>query len=158
MQKISVEQAIEQIVKKDPRYPVDAYIFVREALDFTIKELKKTSENPRLAGAGSGKAKERHVTGQQLLGGVRDYALQQFGPLVLTVLNHWNLRKGEDIGDVVYNMVSMSILNTCENDSREDFKNSYNFEETFQHPFEPSRKQSRRSSSPSTKPGWTKTS
>ncbi len=126
MQKISIDHAIEQIVKKDPKYPKDAYNFVREALDFTIKEQKKASD------------KDHHVTGQELLEGVRNFALQQFGPLTFTVLNHWNLKKCEDIGEIVFNMVSMRILKTTKTDSIEDFKQGYSFKDAFQRPFEPS--------------------
>ncbi len=127
MQKISIEEAIEQIVKKDPRYPKESYHFIREILDFTIKHFKKNT-------LGS----DRHVSGKELLEGVRLYSLQEFGPLAFTVLTEWNLRTCEDIGEVVYNMVSMRILKTTANDSRDDFKNGYHFEEALRKPFEPS--------------------
>lgn len=126
MQKISIKEAIEQITKKDPRYHTEAYHFVRDALDYTIKQQKKAA-----------RGKEQHVMGKELLVGVQHYALQKFGPLAYTVLNYWNLHKCEDIGDVVYNMVAMRILKTTEKDSRDDFKNGYDFEEMFCRPFEP---------------------
>ena len=121
-----MEEAIEQITKKDPCYPTEAYHFVRDALDDTIKQRKKAAHD-----------KEQHVTGKELLVGVQHYALQEFGPLACTVLNYWNLHKCEDIGDIVYNMVAMRILKTTEKDSRDDFKNGYDFEEAFRRPFEP---------------------
>ncbi len=127
MQKISFEPAIEKIVTDDPRYPKDAYEFVRQALDFTIKKLKKNAPN-----------KEQHITGKELLDGMREYALQQFGPLSYTVLKYWNLQKTEDVGDIVFNMVKMQVLKKTERDSHEDFKDGYNFEEVFRRPFEPS--------------------
>ena len=142
MQNISIEEAIEQIVKRDPRYPRDAYHFIRESLDFTIKQFKKDA-----TGA------ERHVSAHELLDGIRLYALQQFGPLARTVLNYWNLYQCEDIGEVVYNMVNTRILKTTEKDSRNDFQGGYNFEETFCKPFEPICKAPRGASSPSTKLG-----
>ncbi len=135
MQKISIEEAIEQIVKKDGRYHTDAYQFVREALDFTVKQQKK-----------GGAIQQQHISVAELLQGIREYALQQFGPLALTVLNYWNIRVCEDFGEVVFNMVSMRILKITEKDTREDFKNGYDFDETFLRPFEPSQKPARRSS------------
>jgi uncharacterized repeat protein (TIGR04138 family) len=126
MQKISIEEAIEQIVKKDPRYPKDAYHFVRDALDYTIKHQKK---NPQ--------GKEQHVNGKELLVGVQNFALHEYGPLSFTLLKYWNLHRSDDIGEVVYNMVSMRILRTTEKDSQDDFKDGYDFEETFRRPFEP---------------------
>ena len=82
-------------------------------------------------------AKDQHITGKELLDGIREYALQQFGPLAYTVLKHWNLCKCEDIGNMVFNMVDMQILKKTEHDSREDFKGGYDFEEAFRRPFEP---------------------
>ena len=135
MQKISIEEAIEQIVKKDPRYHSEAYQFVREALDFTIKHQKK------------GQAQPHHVSGSELLEGIRLYALDQYGPLARTVLGYWSIRTCEDFGEVVFNMVALRILKTTEKDSRDDFKNGYDFDEAFLHPFEPIRKPTRRSTS-----------
>ncbi|MBI4026081.1 MAG: hypothetical protein HY360_13935 [Verrucomicrobia bacterium] len=147
MQKLSIEQAIAQIVRKDSRYHRDAYAFVREGLDFTIKNIRKGAV-----------AKERHVTGQELLEGIRQHALQEFGPLAHTVLTYWNLRGCADIGEIVYNMVEFRILKTTERDSREDFNNGYDFEEAFVHPFEPARKPTRRTSSHPARVGSTKPS
>jgi len=126
MQKLSIEQAVDQIVQADSRYHKEAYEFVRLALDFTIKRIKKTAAG-----------KERHVSGRELLEGVRDFALQEYGPLSCTVLNYWGLKRCEDIGEVVFNMVNINLLKTTEQDSREDFRNGYDFTDAFQRPFEP---------------------
>ena len=126
MQKIPLEEIIEDIIRQDPRYSRGAYDFVRESLDHTIKVFKKTATG-----------KERHVTGQELLEGLRRYALDQFGPLACTVLESWGLRSCEDVGEVVFNMVSRSVLGKTEQDKPDDFKNGYNFEEAFRRPFEP---------------------
>jgi uncharacterized repeat protein (TIGR04138 family) len=138
MQKISIEQAIEQIIKNRPKFHKDAYEFVREALDFTIKQQRKNASG-----------KDRHISGKELLEGVRQYALEQFGPLARTVLSYWNLQSCEDIGEVVYDMVAVSILKTTEFDSPDDFKNGYDFEEAFRRPFEPGNIISKPSQGPS---------
>src|SRR5687768_11621248 len=98
MQQLSIDEAIDQILKRDPRYPREAYHFIREALDFTIKRLKK-----------GGSPEERHISGQELLEGTRKYALEHYGPLAFTVLSYWNLNRCEDIGELVFNMVEMRI-------------------------------------------------
>ena len=144
MQKIPIEEAIERIIKNDPRYPRDAYYFVRESLDFTIKHAAKSTRGG-----------ERHVSGKDILEGLRLYALQQYGPMAYTVLNYWNLRQCNDVGDIVYNMVAMNILKTAEKDSRDDFRGGYDFEEAFQKPFEAALKRSRHPSSRSAKMGTT---
>lgn len=136
MQRISIDEAIDQVVRKDPRYPAEAYHFVREALDFTVKQFRKEAIGP-----------ERHVSGKELLTGIRQYALREYGPLACTVLNYWRLRRCEDVGEIVYNMVSLRILKTTDKDSREDFRDGYDFEEAFRKPFEPARPSPGRASS-----------
>ncbi len=126
MQAANFDKAIEQITQRDPRYHREAYAFVREALDFTQKMLIQ-----------SGKEGLRHVSGQELLAGIRGYALQQFGPMALLVLNDWGVRRCEDFGELVFNMVDCGLLAKTDQDSREDFKGGYDFEEAFRRPFLP---------------------
>lgn len=126
MNSLTLDESIDQILRKDSRFPRDAYEFVREALDFTVKQRKKHGETSL-----------RHVSGKELLDSVRKYALHQYGPLAFTLLAYWNLHRGEDIGEVVFNLVDASVLRVSETDSREDFKGSYDFEEAFLRPFEP---------------------
>lgn len=127
MHGINFEEEIEKIAANDPRYAREAYIFVREALDHTQRMNSK-------AGRDDG---PRHVSGQQLLEGVREFALQQYGPMVLTVLNDWGIRKCEDIGEIVFNMVENALLAKTEQDSREDFAGRYDFDDAFRKPFLP---------------------
>ncbi|MGB9603052.1 MAG: Minf_1886 family protein [Verrucomicrobiia bacterium] len=130
MEKMNFEDEIEKITAKDPRYHKDAYIFVREALEFTQRRLGKKAAI----------GEERHITGQQLLEGIRDYALSQFGPMTLTVFEEWGIHSCEDFGEIVFNMVDAMLLAKTENDSKEDFKNVYDFYEAFKKPFLPSSK------------------
>lgn len=127
MHDINFDEELEKIVAKDPRYTREAYLFVREALDHTQKMLVKSSRDTT----------PRHVSGQQLLEGIRDFALQQFGPMALTVLNDWGIQRCEDFGELVFNMVENALLAKTKEDSRDDFKGGYNFEEAFRKPFLP---------------------
>jgi uncharacterized repeat protein (TIGR04138 family) len=126
MQKIGFAEALDSIVANDPRYHSDAYVFLRDALDYTTKQQKKTKG-----------ASVRHVAGPELLEGVRQYALREFGPMVVTVLSYWGVRSCEDIGNMVFNLIGAGIFGKTEEDSIEDFKNVYDFREVFVKPFEP---------------------
>ena len=126
MQKIGFAEALDSIVASDPRYQRDAYVFLRDALDFTTKQQKKVRG-----------ATVRHVTGPELLGGVRQYALREFGPMVMTVFDSWGIHSCEDIGNMVFNLIDAGIFGKTEEDSIEDFKNVYDFDEAFVKPFAP---------------------
>jgi uncharacterized repeat protein (TIGR04138 family) len=126
MQKIGFAEALDSIVASDPRYQRDAYVFLRDALDFTTKQQKKIKG-----------ATVRHVAGPELLEGVRQYALKEFGPMVITVFDNWGIQCCEDIGNMVFNLIGAGIFGKTEEDSMEDFKNVYDFEEAFVKPFAP---------------------
>jgi uncharacterized repeat protein (TIGR04138 family) len=117
--------AVEQILQKDTRYGRDAYVFVREALDHTQELIAKDEK------------KKSHVSGQELLEGIKDCALRQFGPMTMTVFDEWGIRSCEDFGEMVFNMVDVKLLSKTETDSREDFKGGYDFQEAFVLPFRP---------------------
>ncbi len=126
MQKIGFSEALDSIVRSDPRYQRDAYVFLRDALDFTTKQQKKTKGTS-----------VRHVSGPELLEGVRQYALKEFGPMVMTVFDSWGIHASEDIGNMVFNLIGAGIFGKTEEDSIEDFRNVYDFEEVFVKPFAP---------------------
>jgi uncharacterized repeat protein (TIGR04138 family) len=77
------------------------------------------------------------VAGPELLEGVRNYALREFGPLVVTVFSYWGIQCCEDIGNMVFNLIGAGIFGKTEEDSIEDFKNVYDFDEAFVKPFAP---------------------
>jgi uncharacterized repeat protein (TIGR04138 family) len=126
MQELTFESTLALILAKDPRYQRDAYLFVKDALDHTQKLVLK--EN---------KGELRHVSGQELLGGIREYALTQFGPMTQMVFEEWGIKRCEDFGEIVFNMVEIGLLGKTEQDSREDFANGYDFHEAFRKPFLP---------------------
>jgi uncharacterized repeat protein (TIGR04138 family) len=129
MHEVSFEEALVKIRAKDPRYHRDAYLFVREALDYTQKTIGK---DPR--------GRIRHVTGQELLAGIREFALQQFGPMSKTVLEEWGVHSSQDFGEIVFNMVEVEWLAKTDKDSRADFAHGYDFDEAFRQPFLPKSK------------------
>ena len=128
MQKIGFAEALESLVANDRRYQRDGYIFLRDALDFTTKQQKKIKG-----------VSVRHVTGPELLDGVRQYALNEFGPMVVTVFDSWGVHSCEDIGHMVFNLIGAGVFGKTEEDSLDDFKNVYDFAEAFVRPFTPAK-------------------
>ena len=129
MQEVNFDEALEQILAKDERFHRDAYLFMREALDFTQKLVGRENQG-----------KVRHVTGQELLDGLRQYALQQFGPMAATVFEEWGIRNCQNFGEIVFNMVEIGLLAKTEKDTRDDFQTGYDFTDAFRKPFWPAHK------------------
>jgi uncharacterized repeat protein (TIGR04138 family) len=134
MQSINFDEVIETIQRQDPRYSREAYHFVREALDFTQRQVHRDER--------SNASENRHVSGRQLLEGIRDYALSALGPMALFTLQDWGICRCEDIGDIVFNLVDhgKGMFGKTESDSREDFKGGYDFHATFRQPFLPTKR------------------
>jgi uncharacterized repeat protein (TIGR04138 family) len=130
MQKIGFAEALDSIVSNDARYARDAYVFLRDALDFTTKQQKKAKGT-----------NVRHVAGPELLDGVKQYALKEFGPMAVTVFDYWGIHATEDIGHMVFNLIDAGIFGKTEEDSLEDFKDVYDFDEAFVKPFAPTKEQ-----------------
>ncbi len=139
MHEVNFKQALQKILDNDPRFDRNAYLFVREALDYTQKLITK-----------SNKGEVRHVTGQELLEGIREYALKVYGPMTDLVLSEWGVHKCEDFGDIVFNMIDGNLLAKTEKDTRDDFKGGYTFDEAFRGPFRPSQKHVSRDEVPKT--------
>lgn len=138
------DKVIADICKQDKRYDMMAYYFVRQALDHTLYSMKtQPNTTPSIKEVLSGKTnpeayeEEPHVSGQQLLEGIRMFVLEQYGPLSLMVLNHWGIRECSDFGHIVFNMVDKDILGRSKDDKPEDFRDGYDFKKAFEWPFLP---------------------
>ena len=112
------ERTLDTVLVRDARYGRDAYFFVQAALDFYQRRHR------------SGRRTE-HVTGSDLLHGVRELALAEYGPMAHLVLNHWGLKGGEDVGEVVYNLIDAGLMTKTEEDRREDFAGVMVFDEAM---------------------------
>lgn len=108
-------RTLDEIVTRDPRYHREAYTLVLAALHDTVNHLKRP----------------RHITGQELLDGLRRYALDQYGPMARTVLNAWGLHATDDVGEIVFTLVDAQLLGKSAADSKEDFRSRYSFEAAF---------------------------
>ena len=104
-----------EIVEFDPRYKEDAYDFVLESLSFTQKKFKL----------------KRHVSGKELLEGIKLLLMEKFGPLTMLVLRHWGVASTEDFGNIVFNLVEKRVLSKTEEDQLEHFKDVFDFDLVF---------------------------
>ena len=120
-------QIVNAIRKDDPRYARGAYFFLRQALDFSIKEMQEQEKLDQ----------SRHLSGQQLLEGIRIFALEQYGPMASSVFDHWGIRNCRDFGNIVFNLVDCHVLGKTDNDCPEDFDNGYDFKVAFEKPYLP---------------------
>lgn len=115
------EEAVETLAGRDRRYPADAYLFLREAL----------------AHAQSIHARPGHVTATELLEGIRQHALREFGPMAHWVLSEWGIHSCADFGNLVFNLIDEGHLSRRPEDRIEDFVPGFDFHEAFRAPFLP---------------------
>lgn len=128
MTKVPFDESVRLATARDPRYAADAYAFLRDSLDFTIRGAQKSRS--REAG---------HVSGPELCKGLREFAIQQFGPMVPTIFEDWGIRSTRDVGEMVFNLIKAGAFSKSDSDSVEDFDNIYDFHEAFVKPFLPVR-------------------
>lgn len=110
---------VSEILQKDNRYDVEAYNFVLSALDYTLSRLKE----------------KRHVSGVELLEGIREYGMKLYGPMTKTVFEHWGVKTTEDFGEIVFNMIEVGLLYKRPEDTKEEFKSVYDFKVAFEDPY-----------------------
>ena len=110
------EEILDQLQERNPRFHAKAYFVVLAALHSVIQKL----EEPR------------HITGRELAEGIRELALERFGPMARTVLEHWGIHATEDVGCVVFALVEQGILVKQDGDRLEDFADVFDFEEEFE--------------------------
>lgn len=123
---------IVELLQQDQRYKLEAYQFVREALQYAQEVLSMPPQKSSTPGAKT----EHHLTGQQLCQAIRVYALEQYGYLSKTVLNSWGIHTTGDFGEIVYNLIRIKEMRKSKNDRREDFDDQYDFETSFQPVFQ----------------------
>jgi uncharacterized repeat protein (TIGR04138 family) len=125
---------IQELLKKDRRYPLDAYAFVFEALSYAQSVLQMGTETPGESRTEDDEP-ERHVSGQELCEAIRRFALEQYGYMAKTVLNNWGIRRTGDFGEIVFNLIAVGQMRKTPGDRREDFDDVYDFDEAFKQRF-----------------------
>ena len=109
------------MAEADGRYHKAGYLFVYEALQHTVEKMGKTAL-PK---------EQRHVTGRDLLQGISEYSLDQFGPLTRSVFAQWGIHQTSDFGRMVFNLVEAELMSKTPQDSLEDFADVFDFAEEF---------------------------
>ena len=116
---------LDDMVRRDPRYAYEAYEFVFAALAHTQRMLGRV---PPQEGSAE---RDYHVSGAQLLEGVRDLALREFGLMARTVFRIWGINSTTDIGEIVFNLVASNLMSKTDEDNRDDFHDVYDFEQVL---------------------------
>lgn len=115
-------EVLKQIREKDPRFTAEAYAFTFQGLDYTMTVMK---------------GKRQHVTGQELLEGIRRYAAKEFGRLAPMVFRAWGVTQSSHFGDIVYNMIESGVMGKRDEDRREDFDGGFDMATAFDKEEEP---------------------
>jgi uncharacterized repeat protein (TIGR04138 family) len=129
---------LAELLRKDRRYPFEAYEFVFHALNYAQNVLEMGKESPSEPGSPereSGETPEHHVTGQELCEAIRVYAAEQYGLMAKTVLNSWGIRSTGDFGEIVFNLIGVGQMRKTPSDRREDFDAVYDFDKAFRKDF-----------------------
>lgn len=109
------EEVLERLQAHNPRFNPRSYLLVLSALHNVMGRL----------------GEPRHITGNELADGVRYLALDRFGLLAKTVLEHWGIHTTDHLGEIVFDLVECGVLVKQEEDRMEDFRNLFDFEEAF---------------------------
>ncbi len=108
-------ERVRALARAEGKYHVEAYLFVFQALEFTLKRI----------------GERRHVKGAELLEGIRDFAVMNFGAMGKTVFEEWGVKDSKDFGRIVFALVETELMSKTEGDRIEDFEGGFDFERTF---------------------------
>ena len=125
MNALRFDAAVENILEREKRFDSSAFMFLKDALDYTLKRTRDET------------GEERHVSGEELLLGFRDYALEEFGPMSGTLLTEWGVHSCSDIGEMVFHLIEEGMFGRQDSDTKEDFSDIFDFEDAFSKPFTP---------------------
>jgi uncharacterized repeat protein (TIGR04138 family) len=140
---------LQPVLERDPRYPVEAYEFVRDALAYaqdvmemgTPEPVEPAEDQPTESEAEQQSSDEepqteRHLTGQELCEACRRYAIEQYGMMARVVLSNWHICSTGDVGEIVYNLIRVDLMRKSSADQREDFDDVYDFKKAFDDDFD----------------------
>ena len=123
------KKTLKQIARNTGIYPPEAFEFVRHGLAYAVSRIHEADKNTQ--------EPQRHITGQQLSWGLRDFAIRRYGVMARAVLRHWNINRTEDFGRIVFAMVEDGIMRKTPQDSITDFNHVYDMNQVFEPPERP---------------------
>lgn len=106
------------------RYDARAYEFVFQALRCAQQGLGRTENSVS-------EPEDAHVSGPELLEGIRALGIAQFGLMTATVFRHWGVRSTEDFGRMVFELIETGKMKKTDRDQLSDFVNVYDFDDAF---------------------------
>ena len=124
------DEVVRLIAREDTRYDARAYHFVRDGLQFTLERVLKSEKRNQ----------PRHLSGEELCDGLKDYALREYGPMAKTLFDEWGVQKTADFGEIVFNLVEFQVFGRTEDDRKEDFAGRFDFDDAFTAPFQPQKR------------------
>ena len=125
-----MEPRILELCRESPHFAYEAYEFVCEAVTFTMKRLGRGSAEPVDA------TQDQHVSGGELLRGVCDLAIREFGLMAPVVFKQWGVRTTDDIGTMVFKLINVELLSRSDRDCPEDFHELFDLHRTLSEGFE----------------------
>ena len=120
------KKSMEQVIRDDGRYPMEAFEFLHEGLSRAVGQVYGDK-----AAQPASDPNQKHVSGSQLCNALREEAVARWGLLAQTVLNQWNIHATIDFGNMVYLLIRHSFMRKTEGDSLEDFRDVYEFPAAF---------------------------
>ncbi len=136
---IDPSHPIAELIRRDRRYQVEAYVFVLDALRYAQEVMGLGAERDDLHDEATAEddpqAAERHVSGQELCEAIRRFALEQYGYMAQSVLNHWGVKSTSDLGAIVFNLIEIGHMRKTPEDRLEDFDNVFDFDKGLRREF-----------------------
>jgi len=114
---------LEEIVHRDPRFALEAYEFVFASLAHTQEMLGRVPPTE-----GTRPDQDYHVSGRELVNGIRDLALREFGLMARTVFRLWGINKTDDFGEIVFNLIDAGLMSKADSDCRKDFSGVFDLD------------------------------
>ena len=109
--------SVEQVIRADGRYRLEAFNFLHEALALAVKEAH---------GAQAGRSdRDSHVSGQRLCRSIQDLARQRYGLMAGAIFRHWGIHSSLDFGKMVYLLIDHGFMRRTAEDSLDDFRDVF---------------------------------
>jgi uncharacterized repeat protein (TIGR04138 family) len=110
------------------RYHSEAYRFIFEALYHTQQRLKRPTTQDL-------DDERAHISGPELMHGVRELALERYGLLAKNVFSHWGVKSTADFGRIVFELIERGEMRKTERDQLTDFYDVYDFDDALDHQY-----------------------
>ncbi len=119
-----------ELTRDDPRYSYEAYEFVCEAVTYTQERLDRLPQEDDPPDA------DYHVSGAELVRGACDLACEEFGLMAGVVFRQWGILTSDDVGEIVFRLITGGLLSQSEDDDPADFRGLFDLDKALADGFE----------------------